>query len=48
MQDTALAQYAAIIAGSMPKQGSLSPAAKQLLLDWLNAGAPGVPLAACP
>jgi hypothetical protein len=48
MQDTAIAQYGAISAGSMPKGSALEAAQKDLLLDWLMNGALGVPEARCP
>lgn len=48
MQDTAIAQYGAISAGSMPKGSALEATQKDLLLDWLMNGALGVPEARCP
>jgi hypothetical protein len=38
----------AIFTGSMPAEGSLSPAEETLILDWLEDGAKGVPQASCP
>jgi hypothetical protein len=37
-----------ITAGIMPLEGTLSPDDRKLILDWLGAGALGVPQAECP
>jgi len=48
LQSNATSSSSAIAAGTMPAGGSLSSSESELLLDWLNADAPGVSPASCP
>ena len=48
LQANAGSEYGDVATGVMPLGGSLSAADKTVILDWLTAGAQGVPQADCP
>ncbi len=48
LQTFAAAEYQAVSTGVMPLAASLSAEDAMLILDWLAAGAKGVPQAECP
>jgi len=48
LQTFANAEYQAVSTGVMPAAGTLSPEDATLILDWLIAGAKGVPQTSCP
>jgi hypothetical protein len=47
LQMFATASYEAVITGTMPAKGMLTPDEETLMLDWLSKGAKGVPQAVC-